>query len=354
MPAGRLRGAGEMRRRASGASGDGEVRRSGGRRAISLDEYDLGIITRMENDSRCGVGEMAEELGIHRNTVTTKLKRLIRARVVRPAVYVDPRTLGYRAPAIIGIKALPGEVERVAARVASLPNIHHVHICVGRYDILLAGSLFRDEDELLAFVTDEVSRTPGVTGVETMITVGLSKVNFAVVDAPPSERPTTREREAIGATLDEGDYAIIRELQRDARQPVFALAAALGMNRNTVAAKLRRLLDEGIVRAVAVADPALLGYRVMAMLGMSVLPGQTDAVLARLRGMRHLQTAVLCIGRYSMVVWCLCRDLEDLFSTLTVGLADIPGLRDVETLLILRTKKATLDYLQPGLRAARS
>jgi len=160
-----------------------------------------------------------------------------------------------------------------------------------------------------------------------MITVGLSKVNFAVVDETPADRPSTRDREAIGTTLDEGDYAIIRELQRDARQPVFALAAALGMNRNTVAAKLRRLLDEGIVRAVAVADPALLGYRVMAMLGMSVLPGQTDAVLARLRGMRHLQTAILCIGRYSMVVWCLCRDLEDLFTTLTVGLADIPGLR---------------------------
>ncbi len=335
---------------ANGVAGGGSPATK--REGLDLDEHDLGIIARMESDARCGVGELAQALGIHRNTVTAKLGRLIGEKVIRPSVYVDPRMLGYRAPAIIGIKVAPGEIERVAARAASLPNIHHVHICVGRYDIMLAGSLFRDEDELLSFVTNEISRTPGVTAVETMITVGLSKVNFAVVDGAAADRPLNlREREAIAATLDESDYAIIRELQRDARQPVFALAAALGMNRNAVAIRLRRLLDEGIVRAVAVTDPALLGYPVMAMLGLSVLPGQVDAVLARVTGMRHLQTAILCIGRYSMMVWCLCRDLEDLYHTLTVGLAGVPGLREVETMLILRTKKATLDYLQPGFRA---
>lgn len=315
---------------------------------LVLDEHDLRIIATMENDARRGMGEMAEALGIHRNTVTAKLNRLIRERVIRPAVYVDPRTLGYRAPAIIGIKVVPGEIERVAARVASLPNIHHVHICVGRYDVILAGSLFRDEDELLAFVTNEVSRAPGVTAVETMITVGLGKVNLAVVDCPPSDRPRIiREREAIAASLDEGDYSIIRELQRDARQSVFALAAALGMNRNTVAAKLRRLLDEGIVRAMVVADPALMGYPVMAMIGLSVLPGQIEDVSDRLKGMRKFQTVILCLGRYSILVWCVCRDLQDLYATITEDLAEIPGLRDVEAMLILRTKKASLDYLQP-------
>jgi DNA-binding Lrp family transcriptional regulator len=319
---------------------------------LVLDEHDLSIIATMENDARRGMGEMAEALGIHRNTVTAKLNRLIRERVIRPAVYVDPRTVGYRAPAIIGIKVAPGEIERTAAQVASLPNIHHVYICVGRYDILLAGSLFRDEDELLAFVTNEVGRTPGVTGVETMITVGLSKVGFAAIDAVPSDRPkNARVREAIAASLDEGDYAIIRELQRSPRQPVFAMASALGMNRNTVAVKLRRLLDEGIVRAVVVADPGMMGYQVTAAIGLSVLSGQIESVSARLKGMRKLQAVVLCIGRYNIMVWCLCRDLEELYETLTETMADIPGIRDVETMLILRTKKATMDYLQPPLRA---
>jgi DNA-binding Lrp family transcriptional regulator len=212
----------------------------------------------------------------------------------------------------------------------------------------LAGSLFRDEDELLSFVTNELSNTPGVVDVETMITVGLSKVTFAVVEGQQLERQgNPKEREAIGASLDEGDYAIIRELQRDARQSAFALAAALGMNRNTVAARLRRLLDQEIVRAVVIADPVMMGYSVMAVFGLSVLPGQIEAVLAHLRRLRNLQTSVLCIGRYNIVVWCLCRNLEELYDTVTTDLANITGLRDVETMLILRTKKATLDYLQP-------
>lgn len=319
---------------------------------MTLDACDLGIITRMESDARCGVGEVAETLGIHRNTVTAKLNRLIRSRVIRPAVYVDPRVLGYRAPAIIGIKVVPGEIESVATRAASLPNIHHVHICLGRYDIILAGSLFRDEDELLSFVTNEVGRTPGVTGVETMITVGLGKVSFAAIHAVPSDLPrNAREREAVAASLDEADYAIIAELQRDARQPVFALAAALGMNRNTVAAKLRRLLDEGIVRAVAIVDPAMMGFHVVAAIGLSVLPGQIEGVSARLNRMRSFQGVVLCLGRYNIMAWCVCRDQEELYKTITEGLADIPGLRDAEAMLVLRTKKATLDYLQPALSA---
>ena len=315
-----------------------------------LDEYDLGIIAQLENNGRCGLVEMADALGIHRNTVRVKLNRLIRKRVIKPAVYVDPRMLGYRAPAIIGIKVVPSEVERVATRVAALPNIHHVHVCLGRYDILLAGSLFRDEDELLSFVTNELSKTPGVVDVETMITVGMGKVNFAVVDGDSlqSERPmSTREREFLGASLGEDDYAIIRELQHDSRQSAFALAAAVGMNRNVVATKLKRLIDQSIVRAVVIADPLAMGYRVMAVFGLSVLPGQIDVVSAGLRNMKSLQTSVLCIGRYNMMVWCLYRDLDELYGTMTTELAKIPGLREVETMLILRTKKTSLDYLPP-------
>lgn len=337
---------------AAGAVAGGVVRGSRKPGRIVLDEHDMGIIATMGSDARQGMGEMAQALGLHRNTVAARVNRLIRARVITPAVYVDPRTLGYRAPAIIGIKVVPGEIERVATLLASLPNIHHVHVCAGRYDVLLAGSLFRDEDELFSFVTNEVNRTPGVTGVEAMITVGLSKVGFAAVHAVTAGRPmSTLEREAIAASLDEGDYAIIRELQRDVRQPVFALAAALGMNRNTVAAKLRRLLDESIIKAVAVADPAALGYRVMAAIGLSVLPGQVEAVAMRLKEIEELQAVILCIGRYNILVWWLCRDLEDLYSAVTRDLAEVPGIRDVEALLILRTKKATMDYLQPGLGA---
>jgi hypothetical protein len=30
-------------------------------------------------------------------------------------------------------------------------------------------------------------------------------------------------------------------------------------------------------------------------------------------------------------VWCLCRDLDELYGTITMDLAKIPGLREVET-----------------------
>jgi DNA-binding Lrp family transcriptional regulator len=322
---------------------------------FELDEYDLGIIAELQNDARRGVGEIANALGIHRNTVSAKLKRLMEKRVVTLAVYIDPRTLGYRAPAIIGIKVVPNKIDMVATQMAGLTNIHHVFVCLGRYDVVLAGSLFRDEDELLSFITNEVGKAPGVIAVDTMITVGLNKIIFGLVDTPRLQVPqTNRATEVVpvsgvtpsaNAELDEGDYAIIRELQRDARQSAFALAAGLGMNRNTVAAKLRRLLDQGVVKAVVVANPLMTGYQLMVIFGISVLPGQIEVASEGLKRLKNLQTLIVCIGRYNIMAWCQYRDLEEMYEMLTTELAKVPGVREAEAMMILRTKKTSLAYL---------
>ena len=61
-------------------------------------------------------------------------------------------------------------------------------------------------------------------------------------------------------SLDSADIRILRELQRDAARPVAEIAAAVGMSQTPCWRRIKRLREEGVIRAtVAVLDRARLG-----------------------------------------------------------------------------------------------
>jgi len=321
---------------------------------IRLDELDLGIIRELERDGRRGAVDLAAALGTHRNTVSTKLKRLLDERIVTPGIYAYPPALGYRTTTWIGLNVAPGKMDAVATRMASLANVHLVFVCLGRYDVLVWG-LFQDQEELYAFITKELGRTPGITGTETMIGLGVMKLSFNFLSSTQvSDDLDGRSQEATskliktsssGKGLDEHDLAIIKELQRDARQSVVALAKAVGVHRNVVSTKIRRLADQGIMKAVAVPNPVALGYRVMVIICISVLPGYIDTASDKLKSLANIHSVTICTGRYDIMLWGFFRDQEELYTFIEKELGLTPGIKGAETMVILRTKKMSFAYL---------
>lgn len=315
---------------------------------IKLDESDLGIIRELQNDGRRGIAEIADTLNIHRNTVSLKLKRLIDKRIVNPSIYVHPPALGYKAAAVIGIKVAPGEIDAVAGLIEAFPNVHNVFVCLGRYDIVLWG-LFRDQDELHSFITKDLGKARGIIGAETMITLGMKKLSFAFLESPSLQQGYVGQAMEGSLpsepALDEQDCAIIRELQRDARQSAAAIAKRIGVNRNAVLTKLRTLLDQGIVKAFVEPNAVALGYHVMVAVGISVLPGEINAASDRLKQMSYTQTLIICTGRYNIMLWGLFRDMEELYGLLRTELGNTPGIRDAEAMVILRVMKNSFTYL---------
>lgn len=319
---------------------------------LRLDEADLSIIAELQKDGRRSVAEIADTLSIHRNTISVKLKRLIDKRVVTPAIYAKPPALGYNAAAVIGIKVAPGEIDAVVSLIQPLPNVHNVFVCLGRYQIILWG-LFRDQEELHCFITKELGRAPGIMGTETMVSLGMKKLSFALLDSPePQREPSSRAADAVptleappGSMLDEQDCEIIRELQRDARQSAAAIARNLDMNRNTVLTKLHSLLDQGTVKPFVAPNMIALGYQVMVAMGIAVLPGDIDAASDRLKGLESTLTLTICTGRYNIMLWSLFRSMDELYGLLRTELGSTPGIRDAEIMVILRVTKNSFAYL---------
>jgi len=318
-----------------------------------LDEIDMAIVSEMQSDGRRSVTDIAKALGLHRNTVSTRLRRLLDERIITPAIYASPPALGYHTIATIGISVAPGEMDAVADRMVSLTNIHYVFVCLGRYDVIIWG-LFRDQDELHGFITRELGNTPGIVGTEAMVSLGMSKLSFALLNSHlPSSYGDRAEETVSGLAstkhsvtdLDEQDLAIVGELQRDARQSVVGLAKALGIHRNSVTAKLKRLSDHGTVKAVIAPNPMALGYQVMVAMGISTLPGAIDAALDRLKSGANIHSVATCTGRYDIMLWGFFCDQEELYGFIRRELGKTPGIRNAEAMVILRVKKMSFAYL---------
>lgn len=68
-------------------------------------------------------------------------------------------------------------------------------------------------------------------------------------------------------SLDETDWALLVELQRNGRAPVTQLARAISLSVSATADRLKRLEESGVVSGyTAVVDPEKLGYTILAQL----------------------------------------------------------------------------------------
>lgn len=79
--------------------------------------------------------------------------------------------------------------------------------------------------------------------------------------------------------LDEMDRRILEAMAQDARMSLKALAAQVGLSSPSVAERLHRLQERGVIRAFTLdIDPVALGYPLQAIVRIRPLPGKLHAV----------------------------------------------------------------------------
>lgn len=138
-----------------------------------------------------------------------------------------------------------------------------------------------------------------------------------------------------GAELDDIDKAIIRELQHDGRIPFAQLSPKVGLSEAATRQRVNRLIERGVMEVVAVTDPARLGLRFQAMLGITVR-GDVKTVAERLTEMIDVRYVVIVTGRYDILAEVVCADAERLLDLVNDRIRPIDGVATVETMTYLR------------------
>ncbi|MBZ4521866.1 Lrp/AsnC family transcriptional regulator [Mycobacterium avium] len=128
---------------------------------ITVDRLDVRLLEVLTRDGRAGVGEIASELGIARNTVQSRLRRLEEAGVMtgfRPAL--DLAQAGITTQAFIGLEVQQGRLARIVAALARIPYVLEVHATTGREDLLIRVATVSQAD-----LQDLIERIVAIDGV---------------------------------------------------------------------------------------------------------------------------------------------------------------------------------------------
>ena len=139
--------------------------------------------------------------------------------------------------------------------------------------------------------------------------------------------------------MDALDREVLLKLQADGRMSNLALARSLDLSPSAMLGRVRRLEKAGAIRGYrAVIDPVALGITVRALVVARLHEHSERSIQAFEQSIRQVPGVRACYhvtGQFDMVVELALRDLDHLGQLIRVDIARIPGVMNLETMLIL-------------------
>ncbi len=139
--------------------------------------------------------------------------------------------------------------------------------------------------------------------------------------------------------MDALDREVLLALQADGRMSNLSLARSLDLSPSAMLGRVRRLEKAGAIRGYrAIIDPTALGITVRALVVARLREHSERSIQAFEEGIRNVPGVRACYhvtGQFDMVVELALRDLDHLGQLIRVDIARIPGVMNLETMLIL-------------------
>ncbi|MGD8490417.1 MAG: Lrp/AsnC family transcriptional regulator [Anaerolineae bacterium] len=143
---------------------------------------------------------------------------------------------------------------------------------------------------------------------------------------------TTRKLDAV-------DRQIIRVLREDGRMPFAQIAKRLGVSAGMVRQRYLQMVEDNVLHVVPVTNVTLLGYNMMAMIGVEVDGNRMVQIAHEIAAFEEVIYLVICTGTYDLLVEVVCQDSDHLLRFLTERLRSVPGVRSTETFTYLQIIK---------------
>ena len=139
--------------------------------------------------------------------------------------------------------------------------------------------------------------------------------------------------------LDEIDRQIIDALQRDGRVAFAQIAEELSVSPGMIRLRYNRLVEQGVLKVVAITNPLRMGFKTMAIIGIRADGTKLLNVAEKISGLEEVIYLVISSGRFDFFAEVVCRDHEDLLRFITEKLSTIDGVRESESFIHLKIFK---------------
>ncbi|MCP5433154.1 MAG: Lrp/AsnC family transcriptional regulator [Alphaproteobacteria bacterium] len=154
--------------------------------------------------------------------------------------------------------------------------------------------------------------------------------------------------------LDRFEIAILARLQTDARLALNDLAAELGLSHSACWRRVRRLEEEGVIRArVALLDRARLGLDFLVLASVKLAQpnrANMDAFEAAVRRWPEVLDCYTVTGAVDYMLRIVTTDIKAYDAFLRSALLEEPHVQDVESRIVVHAVKETTALPLPPLR----
>ena len=181
-----------------------------GRNAGPLDDVDQRILAGLRSDGRVSMSALADQVGVSRATVYTRVENLVAAGVITGfSAHVDPLKVGFGICTLVFVTVNPQTWASFRRRVTEMPQVEYCAVTTGEHDAMLLVRA-RDVAEVHRFVTDVLSLLPEIRAVESVLVMDeVVRRPYLLpgdVPAPPPAAPQVGMTRFIRAS---GDHAAL-------------------------------------------------------------------------------------------------------------------------------------------------
>ena len=139
---------------------------------ISIDGIDKIILRALMEDARRPVLEIARKVGISGAAIHQRLRKLEASGLISGSrVIIDPKILGYKTMAFVGIyldRAMSNP--KAVKQLRDIPEVIECHYTTGNWSILIK-ILCQNNEDLMHLLNKKIQAIEGVSRTETFISL---------------------------------------------------------------------------------------------------------------------------------------------------------------------------------------
>lgn len=289
-----------------------------------VNNTDLRLISKLEENGRASYIELAQALGINPSTVAKKVQNLLNDGILSIKAIPNPYKMGYTANAIIGLNICMTKVDDLCDRLKSNLNIHQLVTSFGRFNLVI-GVHYPNWDGVLNFISSELSETTDIYEIQTFFVKDIKKRYY---DLEPSNNNGLNPTK-----LDDTDLKLINELAENGRYSGIYLSEKLGISLSAASKRLATLLRDDVVKIRAVTNPNKMGFHSNAYIFIRAERNRIKDICNRLYPHNEVSTLLTLSNGYDIYASIIARTPQVLYEFVKNSVAPIRGITGMETLI---------------------
>jgi DNA-binding Lrp family transcriptional regulator len=325
--------------------------------SVHLDEQDHRLLRCLQLAPRAPFSCFAEVLGVSEQTVARRYRRMRESGIVRVSAVVSAEALG-ETTWLVRVACQPNGARKLAQALAQRDDIGWVFLAGAGNEVIFAvrsRTAAVREDLLLkripsttpvigltsAVALHEFPAGPRSGGHHLGVTLDPDcEARLAAEDDPSPD--ATHGLLVDDDALQSADWALIKCLEADGRSSYATLAASSALTASTAARRTQWLLGCGIVSIEVDIAPHAVDRSINAQIWMSAPPAHLERCGRAVADLPEVVFTAAVSGIRNLVASVSCTSQEDLYHFITVKLAAVADLADIEVVpTIAMLKQAT-------------